>query len=128
MIVVDSSAEEHECADARSGAPGRRGGPVDERQRPSMFHSVADPSPPAQCDLLVVGSGAGGLPAAVTAAWHGLTKVIVAEKEAVFGSTTAWSGGWMWTPGNPLAQQAAGTPAEDCRSEMLRASFLPIFI
>ena len=57
------------------------------------------------CDLLVIGSGAGGLSAAVTAAWHGL-KVIVAEKEPVFGGTTAWSGGWMWAPLNPLAQRA----------------------
>ncbi|MGI4794346.1 MAG: FAD-dependent oxidoreductase [Janthinobacterium lividum] len=57
------------------------------------------------CDLLVVGSGAGGLSAAVTAAFHGL-KVIVAEKEPVFGGTTAWSGGWTWVPLNPLAQRA----------------------
>jgi succinate dehydrogenase/fumarate reductase flavoprotein subunit len=57
------------------------------------------------CDLLIIGSGAGGLSAAVTAAWHGL-KVIVTEKEAVLGGTTAWSGGWMWTPRNPLAQRA----------------------
>jgi succinate dehydrogenase/fumarate reductase flavoprotein subunit len=57
------------------------------------------------CDLLVIGSGAGGLSAAVTAAWHGL-KVIVAEKEPVLGGTTAWSGGWMWTPRNPLARRA----------------------
>lgn len=57
------------------------------------------------CDLLVVGSGAGGLSAAVTAAFHGL-KVVVAEKEPVFGGTTAWSGGWMWTPRNPLARRA----------------------
>ena len=60
---------------------------------------------PIECDLLVVGSGAGGLSTAVTAAWHGL-KVIVAEKEPVLGGTTAWSGGWMWTPLNPLAQRA----------------------
>ena len=52
------------------------------------------------CDLLVIGSGAGGLSAAVTAAWHGL-KVIVAEKEPVLGGTTAWSGGWMWAPLQP---------------------------
>ena len=58
-----------------------------------------------ECDLLVIGSGAGGLSAAVTAAWHGL-KVIVAEKEPVLGGTTAWSGGWMWAPLNPLAQRA----------------------
>nr|WP_294560076.1 FAD-dependent oxidoreductase [uncultured Rhodopila sp.] len=57
------------------------------------------------CDLLVIGSGAGGLSAAVTAAWHGL-KVIVAEKEPVFGGTTAWSGGWIWAPLNPLARRA----------------------
>lgn len=57
------------------------------------------------CDLLVIGSGAAGLSAAVTAAWHGL-KVIVVEKDAVFGGATAWSGGWMWVPGNPLAKRA----------------------
>ncbi len=58
-----------------------------------------------QCDLLVIGSGAGGLSAAVTAAHLGL-KVIVAEKDAQFGGTTAWSGGWMWLPRNPLAVEA----------------------
>jgi succinate dehydrogenase/fumarate reductase flavoprotein subunit len=65
------------------------------------------PSPlrPLDCDLLVVGSGAGGLSAAVTAAHLGL-KVIVAEKEAQYGGTTAWSGGWMWIPRNPLAVEA----------------------
>ncbi|QHE86743.1 FAD-dependent oxidoreductase [Hydrogenophaga sp. BPS33] len=57
------------------------------------------------CDLLVVGSGASGLSAAVTAAWHGL-KVVVVEKAPVFGGASAWSGGWMWLPGNPLAQRA----------------------
>lgn len=57
------------------------------------------------CDLLVVGSGASGLAAAVTAASHGL-KVIVVEKASTFGGATAWSGGWMWAPGNPLATRA----------------------
>jgi succinate dehydrogenase/fumarate reductase flavoprotein subunit len=61
--------------------------------------------PPARCDVLVVGSGAGGLSAAVTAASLGLN-VIVVEKEAVFGGTTAWSGGWLWIPRNPLAVAA----------------------
>ncbi|WP_051636545.1 FAD-dependent oxidoreductase [Rhodococcus erythropolis] len=54
------------------------------------------------CDILVIGGGAGGLAAAVTAAYHG-AKVIVAEKAAVCGGATAWSGGWMWAPRNPLA-------------------------
>lgn len=57
------------------------------------------------CDLLVIGSGAGGLATAATAAHLGL-KVIVAEKDAQFGGTTAWSGGWMWIPRNPLAREA----------------------
>ncbi len=50
-------------------------------------------------DLLVVGSGAGGLSTAVTARRAGLD-VIVAEKEPVFGGTTAFSGGVLWIPGN----------------------------
>ena len=56
-------------------------------------------------DLLVIGSGAAGLSAAVTAAHVGL-KVLVIEKEPLFGGTTAWSGGWMWVPRNPLARAA----------------------
>jgi succinate dehydrogenase/fumarate reductase flavoprotein subunit len=63
------------------------------------------PEPILECDVLVLGSGAGGLSAAVTAAAQGL-RVIVAEKEDVFGGTTAWSGGWMWIPRNPLATRA----------------------
>ncbi len=58
-----------------------------------------------ECDVLVVGSGAAGLSAAVTAAWHG-QKVVVVEKDPVFGGATAWSGGWMWVPCNPLARRA----------------------
>lgn len=60
---------------------------------------------PQECDLLVVGSGAAGLAAAVTAAWHG-QKVVLVEKDAVFGGATAWSGGWAWVPRNPLARRA----------------------
>ena len=56
------------------------------------------------CDLLVIGSGAAGLCAAVTGAAKGL-RVIVAEKATVYGGTTAWAGGWIWAPGNPAAQR-----------------------
>lgn len=61
--------------------------------------------PDVDCDVLIIGSGAAGLSAAVTAAWHGL-KVIVVEKDPVFGGATAWSGGWAWVPRNPLATRA----------------------
>ena len=74
------------------------------------------------CDLLVIGSGAGGLSAAVTAAHLGL-QVIVAEKDAHYGGTTAWSGGWMWIPRNPLAREAGidediGRPLSYLRHEL----------
>jgi succinate dehydrogenase/fumarate reductase flavoprotein subunit len=65
--------------------------------------STTTAQPPLDVDVLVIGSGAGGLSAAVTAAWHGLT-VIVVEKAPVCGGATSWSGGWAWTPGNPLAK------------------------
>lgn len=57
------------------------------------------------CDVLVVGSGAGGLSSAVVAAHHH-QKVLVVEKEPVFGGTTARSGGWMWIPGNAPGKRA----------------------
>ncbi len=60
---------------------------------------------PSSCDLLVVGSGAGALGTAVVAAHLGLD-VVVLEKEPLFGGTTAWSGGWMFVPRNPLARAA----------------------
>ncbi|TLK56605.1 FAD-dependent oxidoreductase [Glutamicibacter sp. V16R2B1] len=60
-------------------------------------------SPEQQVDVLVIGSGAGGMAAAVTAAYHGL-KVLVVEKATVCGGATSFSGGWAWTPGNPLAK------------------------
>ncbi|MCO5091272.1 FAD-dependent oxidoreductase [Bosea sp. (in: a-proteobacteria)] len=58
-----------------------------------------------ECDVLVVGSGCAGLATAVASAHRGL-KVIVAEKEPVFGGTTARSGGWMWVPNSGPARRA----------------------
>lgn len=55
-------------------------------------------------DVIIVGSGAGGLSAAVTAAHHGL-KVTVVEKADVLGGATTWSGGWAWTPGSSFARR-----------------------
>lgn len=72
------------------------------------------------CDLLVVGSGAGGLSAAVTANLHGL-KVIVVEKESVLGGTSAISGGWLWVPGHPLTDGVDGTNTVEGAREYLRA-------
>ncbi|BBU32529.1 dehydrogenase (plasmid) [Burkholderia sp. THE68] len=57
-----------------------------------------------ECDVLVIGSGASGMSAAVTAASKGL-KVLVIEKEPKFGGSTARSGGWLWIPNTYLATQ-----------------------
>ncbi len=56
------------------------------------------------CDVLVVGTGAGGLSAAVTARKLGLDALLV-EKDAQYGGTTARSGGWLWIPCSPLARR-----------------------
>lgn len=52
-----------------------------------------------QTDVLVIGSGAAGIGAALTAAADGLD-VLVIDKESHLGGTTAISGGWLWVPGN----------------------------
>ncbi len=56
-----------------------------------------------QCDVLVIGAGAGGLSTAITAKKQGLD-VVVIEKDACFGGTTAFSGGVLWIPGNRHAR------------------------
>jgi succinate dehydrogenase/fumarate reductase flavoprotein subunit len=57
---------------------------------------------PGTCDLLVIGSGAAGLTAAIAARLAGIDAIVV-EKEPVLGGTTAVSGGWIWAPCNPVA-------------------------
>lgn len=67
-------------------------------------------------DVLVVGTGASGMATAITAASQGL-KVLVVEKEARFGGTTARSGGWLWIPGTRLAkEQGIHEPAGAARA------------
>ena len=69
-----------------------------------MAESERNGAEPAyECDALVVGSGAAGMSAAVTAGHRGLN-VLIVEKEPHFGGTTARSGGWLWIPGTSLAR------------------------
>lgn len=62
-------------------------------------------STPVDVDLLVFGSGAGGLAAAVFAAQRGM-RVLLCEKSPQLGGTTSTSGGVVWIPGSPQARKA----------------------
>ena len=69
-----------------------------------------------ECDVLVAGTGASGMSAAITAAAHGL-KVLVVEKQPQFGGTTARSGGWLWVPRTRLATELGiHEPADAART------------
>ncbi|MGB8650494.1 MAG: FAD-dependent oxidoreductase [Mycobacteriales bacterium] len=59
-------------------------------------------------DVVVVGTGAGGLVGALRAAEHGL-RVLVLEKSSVCGGTAAYSGAGLWAPAN-LHVLNAGQP------------------
>lgn len=56
-------------------------------------------------DVVVIGAGAGGMTAAAVAAAEGL-RVLVIEKTAFVGGTTAWSGGMVWIPANGKMKEA----------------------
>ena len=67
-------------------------------------------------DVVVLGSGAAGLTAAVTAAAGGAS-VAVFEKSHELGGTSTWSGGQLWIPNNPHQAEIGVT---DSREEALQ--------
>ena len=68
-----------------------------------------------ECDVVVIGSGAAGLSAALTARVHG-AQVLVIEKSELLGGTSAMSGGCVWVP---CHHHQAEVGAEDSREEAL---------
>ncbi|KAF7133596.1 hypothetical protein CNMCM5793_004725 [Aspergillus hiratsukae] len=63
-------------------------------------------------DVLIIGSGAAGLTAALRTHSHGLSCLII-EKDAQVGGTSAYSGGGLWIPNNPLAVEAGITDSPE---------------
>ncbi|OBK78550.1 FAD-binding protein [Mycobacterium sp. 1164985.4] len=70
-------------------------------------------------DVLVVGSGGGGMTAALAADAFGLDTLVV-EKSSHFGGSTALSGGGIWVPGAPAQRKAGCVPDPDGVVEYLR--------
>jgi len=77
-----------------------------------------------EVDVLVVGSGAGGLTAAVAAAdQHG--EVLVVEKSNEYGGTSATSGGGIWIPNSPLGKEMGLEDSEEEAFAYLRPQSAP---
>src|SRR5438270_5860079 len=86
-------------------------------------------------DAIVLGAGAAGMTAAAVAAAEGL-QVLLIEKSAQLGGTTAVSGGMVWIPANAkMAEAGIADTVEQARlylrhcvpgsgNEHLRSAFL----
>src|SRR5215203_4660957 len=66
-------------------------------------------------DMVIVGSGAGGLVAAIHAMTRGLRPLVI-EKTPLVGGSTALSGGILWLPTNPIMAREG---VHDSREEAL---------
>lgn len=71
-------------------------------------------------DVIVVGSGASALTAAITAEHNGM-KTLVVEKLNKWGGSSAYSGGGLWIPNNFLMQQAGALDSEEEALEYMEA-------
>src|SRR5579872_3455142 len=71
-------------------------------------------------DVVVVGSGAGALLAACRAADRGLS-VVVIEKTALYGGTSAVSGGGIWVPCNHHIAELGVTDTREAARRYIEA-------
>ena len=97
------------------GAGAAGAGALIARTAPALAHPVA-----AEFDVVVVGSGAAGMTAALTAAKRGLRAVVI-EKADKFGGSTARSGAGIWIRCNEVLLKA-GVPdtLEQARTYLAR--------
>jgi len=81
--------------------------------------SYAEDSFDTCVDVLVIGSGGGGMTAALAAHAAGLDTLVV-EKGDRYGGSTALSGGGIWVPGAPAQTRAGYRPDPDGVKEYLK--------
>ncbi len=73
-------------------------------------------------DLLIVGSGNGALTSAVCSYDMGISKVLVIEKCAQFGGTSAMSGGGVWIPCSRYAKECGAEDSFDDAKQYLMST------
>jgi len=73
-----------------------------------------------QTDVVVVGTGAAGLSAALAARVAG-ARVLVLEKSVLIGGTTAMSGGCIWAPGHHYMAAMGVRDSREAALEYIRA-------
>lgn len=78
-------------------------------------------------DVVVLGSGAAGLTAALAAAVEGAS-VALLEKADKLGGTTALSGGTIWIPGNQPAREAGVADSEALGREYMESLSLGMIL
>jgi len=71
-------------------------------------------------DVVIVGTGAAGLSAALTASVHG-ARTLVLEKSDLIGGTTAMSGGCIWVPNNHHMARIGVTDSREAALDYIRA-------
>lgn len=82
--------------------------------------NVSANTPAPVYDLVVVGSGAAGMAAAITATLGGLS-VAILEKAPHYGGSTAVSGGAIWIPDNPKMREGGMSDDRDAARAYLAA-------
>lgn len=86
--------------------------------------TAAPATQPAACDgefdVVVVGAGGGGLPAALFARWLG-NSVALVEKAGTVGGTARKAAFWYWVPNNrPMREAGLVDDKDDCLRYMAR--------
>lgn len=86
-------------------------------------YGASDAAYDGEVDVLVIGSGAAGCTAAVTAAAGG-ARVMLVDKAVAPGGTTRMASGVAWIPNNPWLRASGETDHErDCLRYMVRYAY-----